>query len=92
MKIKVAKNCFVLRFLLPDENLPLGINICQHVILETQNSETKKIIKKPYQIISTDEDKGVIDILIKVYNQKENNSEYGFFSNYLADMEVIIPY
>lgn len=90
MKIQVSKDCFILRFLLPDENSSLGVNVCQHVFLEALNPTTNQTVKKPYQIISTDEDKGVVDIMIKVYNQKEKNqNDYGFFSNYLSKLEVI---
>jgi len=89
MKIQVSKDCFVLRFLLPDENSSLGTNVCQHVFLEVVNPNTNSLVKKPYQIISTDEDKGVVDIMIRVYNQKEKKeTDYGFFSNYLSNLEV----
>ena len=91
MKIQVSKDCFILRFLLPDENSSLGANVCQHVLLEAVNPSTMHLVQKPYQIISTDEDKGVVDIMIKVYNQKEKNqTDYGFFSNYLANLEVSV--
>jgi len=89
MKIPISKDCYVLRFLLPDENSSLGANVCQHVFLETTHPTTKQIIKKPYQLISNDLDKGIIDIMIRVYNKKDKTqSDYGYFSNYLANLEV----
>jgi len=89
MKIPISKDCYILRFLLPDENSSLGTNVCKHVCLEIVNPLTKQIIKKPYQIISTNEDKGIVDVMIKVYNQRDKNQfDYGFFSNYLANLEV----
>lgn len=87
MKIPVAKDCYVLRFLLPDENSVLGANICQHIFLEKSNQDNK-IIRKPYQIVSLDNDKGIVDIMIKVYNQKNKDTDFGYFSNFLANLEV----
>jgi NAD(P)H-flavin reductase len=90
MKFEISKDCYILRFLLPDENSSLGANVCQHVFLEAINPNNNNLVKKPYQIISTDKDKGIVDIMIKVYNQKDkNHTDYGFFSNYLSNLEVI---
>jgi hypothetical protein len=88
MKIPISRDSFILRFLLPDENSSLGANICQHVFLETTHPITKEIIKRPYHLITNDLDKGIVDIMIKVYNKKDNNFDYGYFSNYLANLEV----
>ena len=76
--------------MLPDENSTLGINTCQYINLEANNSDTNSIIKKPYQLISSYDDKGIVDILVKVYtNNKENTKkDYGYFSNYLNNLQV----
>jgi NAD(P)H-flavin reductase len=89
-KAQIAKNSFILRFLLPDNDKPLGINICQNVMLESEVPELGKM-KKPFQPISSDTDTGFIDFLVKVYPKKETNLEYGAFSNHLINLEVNRP-
>lgn len=86
-KAQIAKNSFILRFLLPDNDKPLGINVCQHVLLESEVPELGKM-KKPFQPISSDTDTGFIDFLVKVYPKKETSKEYGAFSNHLINLEV----
>jgi NAD(P)H-flavin reductase len=86
-KAQIAKNSFILRFLLPDNDKPLGFNICQHVLLESEVPELGKL-KKAFQPISSDTDTGFIDFLVKVYPKKEVDKEYGAFSNHLANLEV----
>jgi NAD(P)H-flavin reductase len=86
-KAQIAKNSFILRFLLPDNDKLLGFNICQHVLLESEVPDFGKM-KKPFQPISADTDAGFIDFLVKVYPKKETNVEYGMFSNHLSNLEV----
>ena len=91
-KILVSKDTYIFRFLLPDENSTLGINTCQYINLESNESDTETKIKKPYQIISAYDDKGFVDILVKVYNKDKieaSKKDYGYFSNYLYNLQVI---
>ncbi len=90
-KILVSKDTYIFRFLLPDENSTLGINTCQYINLETNNPDTNTLLKKPYQIISAFDDKGFVDILVKVYNKSNidtTKKDYGYFSNYLFNLQV----
>jgi hypothetical protein len=86
-KAQIAKNSFVLRFLLPENDKSLGINVCQHVLLESEVPELGNL-KKAFQPISSDTDTGFIDFLVKVYPKKETSKEYGAFSNHLVNLEV----
>jgi len=87
-KIQICKNGYVLRFLLPDSEKTLNLKVCQYVYLSAMLNN--KIVSKPYHPISLDNDKGFIDIMIKVYQKEGEDLNYGIFSNYLSNLEVKI--
>jgi NAD(P)H-flavin reductase len=87
-KAQIAKNSYVLRFLLPDNNATLGLKTCQHIMLESAIPGLGgKTIAKPFQPISDVNDKGFLDIMVKLYPRIEGNREYGAFSNHLLSLE-----
>jgi NAD(P)H-flavin reductase len=86
-KAQIAKNSYVLRFLLPDNNTSLGFKTCQHIMIESEVPELGKTLAKPFQPISDESDKGFIDILVRVYPKIEGNKDYGAFSNHLISLE-----
>ena len=86
-KIQIARNSFILRFLLPDTEYNLGFPTCQHVLIESEVPNLRKM-KKPFQPISSENDSGFIDFLVKTYPKKDNELEYGAFSNHLVSLEV----
>jgi nitrate reductase (NAD(P)H) len=86
-KAQIAKNYYILRFLLPDNDSTLGIKTCQHIMIESEVPELGKTISKPFQPISDTNDKGFLDILVKVYQKVEGNRDYGAFSNHLISLE-----
>jgi NAD(P)H-flavin reductase len=85
-KVQVANNCYIMRFLLPDEKSSLGFKTGQHIFLEATIPELNQLIKRPYHPISLDTDKGYLDIMIKVY--KQTHPHRAIFSNYLNTLEV----
>jgi hypothetical protein len=87
-KLQICKDGYVLRFLLPEENMQLGFKTCQYVYLEGKVNNSLGMMKRPYHPISLDTDKGFLDVLVKVY-QKNGLEQYGLFSNYLVSLEVI---
>ena len=87
-KIQICKDCFVLRFLLPQEDKTAGFKICHYVLLEATLPKLGQVVKREYHPISLDTDKGFVDFLIRVYPHQNNDDSYGSFSNYLADLEV----
>jgi hypothetical protein len=87
-KIQICKDCYVLRFLLPQSDKTAGFKICHYVLLEATLPNLGEVVKREYHPISLDTDKGFIDFLIRVYPHHNNDNSYGSFSNYLADLEV----
>ena len=85
-KINICKNCYVLRFMLPDSDQTSGLKTGQYVYLSAHINN--KTVSKPYHPISLDTDKGFIDIMIKVYTKEADDPSYGIFSNYLSTLEV----
>ncbi|XP_078273229.1 NADH-cytochrome b5 reductase 3-like [Rhinoraja longicauda] len=53
------------RFALPSPNLVLGLPIGQHVYLSARISG--QLVVKPYTPVSSDDDRGYVDLVIKVY-------------------------
>lgn len=86
-KIKVSKDCYILRFLLQDQNSHLGCTTCQYFYLEAKLPNADEVISRPYHPISMDTDKGFVDILVKVYPKNESDKSFGAFSNFLINLE-----
>ncbi len=63
--IPVSSTSFVLRFGLPDKEQGLGLSTCA-CLLAGVNIEKEEMVIRPYTPISTNEDKGTFDLLVKV--------------------------
>lgn len=85
-KMKICKNCYVLRFMLPTTESTTGLSICQYIYLSAFINN--QLVTKPYHPVSLDSDKGFLDIMIKVYPIDKSEPNYGIFSNYLYSLEV----
>lgn len=76
------------RFGLPSEDHILGLPIGQHIHLSAKIDE--QIVIRSYTPVSSDEDKGYMDLVIKVYfrNVHPKFPEGGKMSQYLEDMKI----
>lgn len=59
------------RFELPSANHIIGLPIGQHISLKYVDNEGKDIIRS-YTPVSSDDDKGIVDFIIKVYFRDSN--------------------
>ena len=64
--IPVSKTSFVLRFGLPDKSKGLGLSTCACILAGAKVDDGEDMVIRPYTPISTNEDKGTFDLLIKV--------------------------
>ncbi|EGC38825.1 hypothetical protein DICPUDRAFT_91353 [Dictyostelium purpureum] len=78
-KFIVNHNTRIFRFALPNENDILGLPIGQHISLRAVVGG--KEVYRPYTPISSDEERGYFDLLIKVY-------EKGAMSGYVDNMFI----
>ncbi|XP_055333746.1 NADH-cytochrome b5 reductase 3-like [Paramacrobiotus metropolitanus] len=87
-KIIVSHDTRIYRLGLPSEEHVLGLPIGQHIYL-TANIEGKTVIR-PYTPISSDDDKGYTDLLVKVYfkNTHPKYPEGGKMSQELELMNI----
>ncbi|XP_049837035.1 NADH-cytochrome b5 reductase 2 isoform X1 [Schistocerca gregaria] len=76
------------RFGLPSEQHILGLPIGQHIHLSAKIDD--QIVIRSYTPVSSDEDKGYMDLVIKVYfrNVHPKFPEGGKMSQYLEDMKI----
>ncbi|XP_014611066.1 PREDICTED: NADH-cytochrome b5 reductase 3 isoform X1 [Polistes canadensis] len=76
------------RFGLPTENHVLGLPIGQHIHLTTKIDD--QIVIRSYTPVSSDDDHGYFDLVIKVYfkNVHPKFPEGGKMSQYLEDMKI----
>jgi hypothetical protein len=88
-KIQVCRDAYVFRFLLPESDCLVGHKICQYINLEA-TMPNGEILRRPFNPISLDTDKGFIDIMVKIYAKDVENKNYGMFSNFLSTLEVKI--
>lgn len=76
------------RFALPTPEHILGLPVGQHIYLSAKVDNN--LVVRPYTPVSSDDDKGYIDLVIKVYfkNIHPKFPEGGKMSQYLNDMEI----
>ncbi|KAK7864189.1 hypothetical protein R5R35_004100 [Gryllus longicercus] len=76
------------RFALPSKNHVLGLPIGQHIHLSAKIDD--QIVIRSYTPVSSDEDKGYMDLVIKVYfkNAHPKFPEGGKMSQYLEGMKI----
>uniref|UniRef100_A0A914EB15 NADH-cytochrome b5 reductase n=1 Tax=Acrobeloides nanus TaxID=290746 RepID=A0A914EB15_9BILA len=87
-KIFINHDTRIFRIALPSENHVLGLPIGQHIAIVAQiNGDT---ISRKYTPISSDDDKGIMDLIIKVYF-KDVHPEYpkgGKMTQYLESLNI----
>lgn len=70
-RIKVSDDTLIYRFGFPDEKMPFGLPIGQHVVFTATTATPKhpegEEIQRKYTPISPLSDRGFVDFLIKVY-------------------------
>lgn len=76
------------RFALPSMEHILGLPVGQHIYLSARIDG--QLVIRPYTPVSSDDDKGYVDLVIKVYFKEKNPKfpEGGKMSQYLNNMEV----
>lgn len=87
-KFEISHDTRKFRFGLPSKDHILGLPIGQHVYL-TANIDGK-IIVRPYTPVSSDEDLGFVDLMVKVYfkNTNEKFPEGGKMSQHLESLKI----
>ncbi len=65
----VSSTSFVLRFGLPDKSKGLGLSTCACILAGAKVDEGEDMVIRPYTPISTNEEKGTFDLLVKVSNE-----------------------
>jgi cytochrome-b5 reductase len=76
----VSSTSFVLRFGLPDTEKGLGLSTCACLLAGASVEEGEDMVIRPYTPISTNEDKGTFDLLVKKYAD-------GKMSSYLSNLK-----
>ncbi|KAL4224696.1 NADH-cytochrome b5 reductase 3 [Mactra antiquata] len=76
------------RFALPSMDHVLGLPVGQHIYLTAKINGS--LVLRPYTPVSSDDDKGYMDLVIKVYFKNVNPKfpDGGKMSQYLNDMEL----
>ncbi|CAL2045441.1 unnamed protein product [Caenorhabditis brenneri] len=87
-KFEVSHDTRKFRFGLPTNNHILGLPIGQHVYLSA--TIDGKLIVRPYTPVSSDEDKGFVDLMVKVYfkNTNEKFPDGGKMSQHLESLKI----
>ncbi|KAE9549973.1 hypothetical protein FO519_006815 [Halicephalobus sp. NKZ332] len=87
-KIEVSPDTRRFRFALPDEHHILGLPIGQHIYLSAKIDE--KLVVRPYTPISSDDDLGFVELMIKVYfaNTHPKFPEGGKMTQHLESMQI----
>ncbi|EGG07362.1 uncharacterized protein MELLADRAFT_85788 [Melampsora larici-populina 98AG31] len=78
-KTKISPNTAIYRFSLPSEKHILGLPIGQHISIRAEING--KNVQRSYTPVSSDDDRGYFDLLIKTYDQ-------GNISKYVANLQV----
>lgn len=87
-KIEVSHDTRRFRFKLPSEDHVLGLPVGQHVYLSAKIDG--KLVVRPYTPISSDDDLGYVDLMIKVYFRGVNPKfpDGGKMSQHLEQMKI----
>jgi len=78
-KTDVTYNSILFRFELPSKNMRLGLPVGKHVLLSF--TESDNLVSRPYTPVTSDEELGFFDLLIKVYPT-------GKMGNYLKNLPI----
>jgi len=79
-KTNVTYNSILFRFDLPEKDMRLGLPVGKHVLLSYTDDE-KKMVSRPYTPVTSDDELGSFDLLIKIYPQ-------GKMGNYLKNLTI----
>ncbi|MBN3322002.1 NB5R3 reductase, partial [Atractosteus spatula] len=76
------------RFVLPSESHVLGLPIGQHIYLSAKIDGN--LVVRPYTPVSSDDDKGFVDLVVKIYYKNVNPKfpEGGKMSQYLESLRI----
>ncbi|XP_069048860.1 NADH-cytochrome b5 reductase 3-like [Lepisosteus oculatus] len=76
------------RFALPSETHVLGLPIGQHIYLSAKIDGN--LVVRPYTPVSSDDDKGFVDLVVKIYYKNVNPKfpEGGKMSQYLESLRI----
>jgi cytochrome-b5 reductase len=87
-KIEVSHDTREFIFALPTNNHILGLPVGQHIYLSAKVDG--KLVVRPYTPISSDDDKGSVTLMIKVYfaNSNPRFPEGGKMSQYLESLHI----
>lgn len=87
-KIEVSHDTRKFRFHLPSDNHVLGLPVGKHVYLSAKIDG--KLVVRPYTPVSSDDDLGYVELMIKVYFRNVNPKypEGGKMSQYLEHMKI----
>jgi len=87
-KEKISHDTRRFRFALPSMEHVLGLPIGQHIYLSTKVDGN--LVVKPYTPVSSDDDKGYVDLVIKVYfkNVHPKFPDGGKMTQYLESMAI----
>ncbi|KAL3955271.1 hypothetical protein ACCO45_010834 [Purpureocillium lilacinum] len=66
-KIRVSADSKVFRFKLDHEDQQIGLPVGQHLMMRLRDPATREAIIRAYTPVSEGTDKGILDVLIKVY-------------------------
>jgi len=87
-KTQVNKDFYIFKFLFQDQNKCLGVKVGDHVNLGTYSKEGKKIFR-PYMPVSSIDDMGFVDFLIKnVKGDVNSEQQAGEMSQILVDSTI----
>lgn len=86
--IQISHDTRIYRFALPSSEHILGLPIGQHIYLSANIDG--KLVVRPYTPVSSDDDRGHVDLLVKVYfaNTHPKYPDGGKMSQYLEKMNV----
>lgn len=91
-KTQVSRNSFIFSFELPNNTIPLGIQIGQHIAIDadifSKEFPEGETVTRKYTPISWIGQVGVVDILLKVYYQSEKFPEGGRMSLYIDSLNI----
>jgi len=82
---KISHDTKIFRFGLPDGHR-LGLPVGQHVNVKARIND--KLVIRAYTPISSDDDLGFVDMLIKVYYPNERFPEGGKMTQYIDNMKI----
>ncbi|XP_054999027.1 NADH-cytochrome b5 reductase 2 [Sorex araneus] len=85
-KEEITHNTRRFRFKLPTPDHVLGLPVGHYVHLIASINDN--IVTRPYTPVSSDDDQGFVDLIVKVYHKNGSHPEGGKMSQYLDNMKI----